>query len=136
MLENRIRRVYESCEPYGDAHSLLRKLCYKQHPYKWSTIGQSLDEVENLELKDLLSFHKRNYVPANSVISITGNISYEDALSLTEKWFAGIPYSVYVEDNIPDEPEQTSTRFETYYRNITKCHIQAYHMQCEKQRHL
>ena len=35
-------------EPYGDAHSLLRKLCYKQHPYKWSTIGQSLDEVENL----------------------------------------------------------------------------------------
>lgn len=116
-------------EPYGDAHSLLRKLCYKQHPYKWSTIGQSLDEVENLELEDLLSFYKRNYVPANAVISITGNISYEDALSLTEKWFAGIPYSVYVEDSILDEPEQTSTRFETYYRNIPQNAIyKAYHI--------
>jgi predicted Zn-dependent peptidase len=33
-------------QPYGDETLLLRDLCYKVHPYRWSTIGISPEHIE------------------------------------------------------------------------------------------
>jgi len=39
-------------KPYGDVGFKIRDLAYKQHPYKWMTIGKELSHIENAKLED------------------------------------------------------------------------------------
>ncbi|MBQ5663632.1 MAG: insulinase family protein, partial [Bacteroidaceae bacterium] len=34
-------------KPYGDVSMLMRKLAFKKHPYRWSTIGRKLSHIAN-----------------------------------------------------------------------------------------
>ncbi len=35
---------------------LLRPLAYKDHPYKWATIGKEISHIENAKLEDVEAF--------------------------------------------------------------------------------
>src|SRR5690606_11862438 len=37
-------------KPYGDAWFHVRELAYKQHPYRWMTIGRSLSHIAQASL--------------------------------------------------------------------------------------
>ena len=97
-------------QPYGDVWLLLRPLAYQHHPYKWATIGKELSHIEEATLEDVKSFFKKYYHPSNAILSIAGNISFKEAKSLTEKWFASIPAVELFQQNIPVEPMQTAPR--------------------------
>lgn len=45
-------------QPYGDAWLLLRPLAYKIHPYKWSTIGKEIKQIEEASMADVKAFLK------------------------------------------------------------------------------
>jgi predicted Zn-dependent peptidase len=97
-------------KPYGDVWHKLRALAYSTHPYKWMTIGKELSHVENARLDDVKNFFFKHYTPANSILSIAGNISVDKAKALAEKWFEDIrPGQKYVR-NLPPEPKQTAPR--------------------------
>lgn len=74
-------------QPYGDTYMLLRPMAYKVHPYRWPTIGKEISHIENATLEDVKTFFYKHYAPNNAILSIAGNISFEDAVRLTEKWF-------------------------------------------------
>ena len=78
-------------QPYGDVGHLLRPLAYKEHPYQWPTIGKELSHIANATLDEVKDFFFRFYAPNNAVLAVTGNISFEEAVALTEKWFGTIP---------------------------------------------
>lgn len=78
-------------QPYGDVGHLLRPLAYRVHPYQWPTIGKELSHIANATLEEVKDFFFRFYAPNNAVLAVTGNISFEEALHLTEKWFGPIP---------------------------------------------
>jgi len=73
-------------QPYGDAWLLLQPLAYKVHPYRWSTIGASIDHIQNASLDEVKAFFSRFYHPANAILSVTGNVDPEDVVRLAEKW--------------------------------------------------
>jgi len=98
-------------KPYGDAWHKLRALAYKQHPYKWMTIGKELSHVENAKLQDVKDFFFKHYTPANAVLTVAGNVSVDQVKKLSEKWFGDIPAGEKFIRNLPQEPEQTSPRF-------------------------
>lgn len=105
-------------QPYGDVGHLLRPLAYKVHPYQWPTIGKELSHIADATLDEVKHFFFRFYAPNNAVLAVTGNISWDDTVRLTEKWFAPIPRRDVSVRNLPQEPEQTAERRLTVERNV------------------
>ena len=117
-------------QPYGDISHILAALCYKQHPYRWPTIGLKLSHIADATMDDVKQFFYRFYRPSNAILAITGNISWDDALRLTEKWYGDIPslhtysHSSFSDEvDIPhssflQEPPQLRQRRKTVHRNV------------------
>ena len=119
-------------QPYGDVGHLLRPLAYRVHPYQWPTIGKELSHIANATLEEVKDFFFRFYAPNNAVLAVTGNISFEEALHLTEKWFGPIPRREVPLRQLPPEPVQTEERRLVVERNVPLDSLfMAYHM-CNK----
>lgn len=119
-------------QPYGDVGHLLRPLAYKEHPYQWPTIGKELSHIANATLDEVKDFFFRFYAPNNAVLAVTGNISFEEAVALTEKWFGAIPRRDVPIRRLPQEPVQTEERRLTVERNVPlDALFMAFHM-CER----
>jgi zinc protease len=97
-------------KPYGDVWHKMRRLAYKEHPYKWMTIGDELSHVENAQLQDVKNFFFKHYTPINAVLVIAGKINAEKAMPLIEKWFGDIPSGTKYQRSLPKEPKQTEAR--------------------------
>ncbi len=93
-------------KPYGDAWHKLRELAYKQHPYRWMTIGKELSHIENATLDDVKHFFFKHYRPVNAILVVSGNVQTENVKKLAEKWFGPIPMGEKYERNLPQEPVQ------------------------------
>jgi predicted Zn-dependent peptidase len=116
-------------QPYGDVNLLLRPLAYKVHPYRWHTIGKTIDHIATATLSDVRAFFEKFYVPCNAVLSIGGNISPDRALALAQKWFADVPRGLPPEDSIVQEPPQTEPRSLTVQRSVPAAAVyRTYHM--------
>lgn len=105
-------------QPYGDLAFLVRELAYRVHPYRWPTIGLSIEHIAQATLDEVRSFFFRHYAPNNAILAITGNITAERAFRLSEKWFGGIPRRDVPPRDLPEEPRQTEERRLTVERNV------------------
>lgn len=105
-------------QPYGDLSHLVADLAYKVHPYRWPTIGLSLDHIANATMDDVKNFFFRFYAPNNAILSVVGNISFEETLRLTEKWFGNIPSRDIDSTPVPQEPPMQRQRRKTVRRNV------------------
>ena len=119
-------------QPYGDVGHLLRPLAYRVHPYQWPTIGKELSHIANATLEEVKDFFFLFFSPNNAVLAVTGNISFEEAVSLTEKWFGPIPRREVPLRQLPKEPVQTGERRQVVERNVPLDSLfMAYHM-CDR----
>jgi predicted Zn-dependent peptidase len=100
-------------QPYGDVWLKLRPLVYKQHPYRWATIGKTIKHIEDARIEDVKAFFKKHYNPQNAIMVVGGNVTTEQVKELTEKWFGSIPAGEKYHRNLPQEPEQNEARRET-----------------------
>ncbi len=120
-------------QPYGDVGHLMRALAYRVHPYRWPTIGKDLSHIANATLDEVKDFFFRFYAPNNAVLAVTGNISWEETVRLTGKWFAPIPRREVPVRQLPQEPVQTEERRQTVERNVPlDALFMAYHM-CDRE---
>lgn len=97
--------------PYGDVWHKMRKLVYTTHPYQWPTIGLELQHVQDATLNDVQKFFYTYYRPNNAILAISGGITFDKAVELSNKWFGDIPKGDIPIKNFPVEPEQTEKRF-------------------------
>ena len=115
--------------PYGDVSMLLRPMAYRKHPYRWSTIGRRMSHIAKVPVEVLNDFYNRYYTPSNAVLAVVGNISFEQVVEWSTKWFAIIPASDYVPLELPVEPCQRRQRRKTVYRNVPQNALyMAFHM--------
>ena len=105
-------------QPYGDVWLLLRPLAYKQHPYRWCTIGKDISHIENATMDDVKQFFYKFYRPCNAIMSIAGNIDEQATIAMVEKWFGSIPSGTPYVRQLPAEPEQTEPRTLTVHRDV------------------
>ncbi|MDB9964281.1 insulinase family protein [Vicingaceae bacterium] len=116
-------------QPYGDVYLLLRPLAYKKHPYRWATIGKEIKHIETATMDDVKAFFKRHYYPGNAILSISGDLEFEEVKRLTEKWFGDIPSKKKVVRNLPLEPLQKEERVLEVERDVPlNALYYAYHM--------
>ena len=97
-------------KPYGDVWHKMRTLAYTTHPYKWMTIGASLQHVEDATLEDVKAFFFKHYTPCNAILAVAGNVDLEQIKILAEKWFGPIPAGTKYNRDLPIEPAQKSPR--------------------------
>lgn len=121
--------------PYGDVQHLIRALAYKVHPYRWPTIGITPQHIEQATRDSIMQFYHRYYTPGNAILSVVGNISFDEVVQMAEKWFGTIenkamPSSTsrYIHSPLM-EPEQKRMRRKTVYRHVpSDMLIMAFHM--------
>jgi predicted Zn-dependent peptidase len=97
-------------KPYGDAWRKMRSLAYTQHPYRWMTIGASLQHVEDATMEDVKDFFFQFYRPNNAILVVTGNVQTEQVKQLAQKWFGPIEAGKPYVRNLPKEPVQEKSR--------------------------
>jgi len=105
-------------QPYGDAILKLRPLAYKVHPYRWPTIGMDMKHIINTDLEQIRKFFFSHYAPNNAILALTGNIDYDLAFKLSQKWFGPIEKRTIQTRNLPAEPEQTEERILTIESDV------------------
>ncbi len=119
-------------QPYGDQTMLLRALAYKEHPYRWATIGLTIDHIASATLEDVERFYRAHYHPSNAILSISADMDEAEMIALAGKWFSGIADrrpELAATTPIPQEPVQTAARREEVEREVPATTLSiAYHM--------
>ncbi len=116
-------------QPYGDAMLIIKSLAYKEHPYKWPTIGKDISHIKNATLDEVENFFYRHYAPNNAILTVVGNIEPAEVYELAKKWFGPIPKREIAQKEIPQEPEQKSPRAEKVQKEVPHNVLyKAYHM--------
>jgi len=98
-------------QPYGDTMLLLRPLAYKVHPYRWPTIGRDFSHISKVNLDQVKDFFFSHYGPNNAILSLTGNITPDEAFIMAVKWFAHVGKRRIKKRDLLKEPEQNEERF-------------------------
>jgi len=105
-------------QPYGDVWLKLRPLAYTTHPYRWATIGQDLQQIEEAKMEDVKAFFKKHYNPQNAIMVVGGNVKTDDIKILAEKWFEPIPAGEKYVRDLPVEPKQEQARYLTIQADV------------------
>jgi zinc protease len=97
-------------QPYGDVWLLLRPLAYKDHPYKWATIGKEIKHIEEATMEDVKTFFFKHYTPQNGILCVAGNVTFDQVKELSEKWFGPIETREKYVRELAVEQKQTELR--------------------------
>lgn len=76
--------------PYGTILIETMKRAFKEHPYRWTTIGHP-EHIMAAKDEEFQQFYNTFYVPNNAVLVIAGDIDEKQAKELVNKYFAEIP---------------------------------------------
>ena len=115
-----IEEFKQTClnRPYGDMSHYLRAMVYKYHPYRYPVIGKEISHIEKVTQDDVKEFFYSHYAPNNAVLSVSGNVSFDETCRLAEKWFGSIPVRNIAPRNYPQESEQVEARREDVKGNV------------------
>ena len=97
-------------QPYGDILHLAHGSAYTVHPYRWPTIGLATEDIEKATTADVRRFFESHYSVDRLVLAVSGNVKFDVAVRLAEKWFGDIPPRPTVKRSLPQEPVQSSPR--------------------------
>ncbi|UCD36388.1 MAG: insulinase family protein [Nitrospiraceae bacterium] len=103
------RRMRYDDDPQNLVYEEVMAAAFKNHPYRWPTIGW-MSDLKTITHEDLLTYYRTRYVPNNAFIVAAGNIDVDSLMALIRKDFGRIPSGDPVRDSIPEEPEQLGER--------------------------
>ena len=108
------KRLRVDNSPYGQWTGEVFKNLFKNHPYRWTTIG-SLDHLDAATLQEFQDFNKKYYIPNNAVLVIAGDFETTTAKKLIADYFGTIPRGEeIIRTVIQEDPitEEINTTFE------------------------
>jgi zinc protease len=80
----------QQTDPDYIADAAFQRLVTGGHPYGLPAAGTP-ESVKGLTRDDLVAFHKRQYVPNDSILAIVGDVKAADAFAKAERFFGGWP---------------------------------------------
>lgn len=80
----------QQADPEYIADAAFERLVTGGHPYGLPAAGTP-ESVKGLTREDLAAFHKRRYVPNDSILAIVGDVKAADAFAKAERFFGGWP---------------------------------------------
>lgn len=104
VIREERRRSYDS-SPRGLLYETLLANAFTVHPYRNPIIGWDTD-IQNLTLAETRDFLQSYYAPANAVITLVGDVSFDHAVETVGRYFADIAAGTPVPKVVSEEPEQ------------------------------
>jgi zinc protease len=107
VVKNERRQRYENA-PYGMVWIYLHDMMYPEtHPYHHTPIG-SHEDLTAASLDDVKGFFAQYYVPANAILTISGDFDAEQAKKWVAAYFGSIPAGERAKQPEPPMPQMTS----------------------------
>lgn len=76
--------------PYGSLEYESAKRLFTQSGYRWQIIGDE-KHIDSISLEDVQKYYSRYYCPSNLILTVVGDIDYDDTFKLVEKYYGDIP---------------------------------------------
>lgn len=104
--------------PYGDVMMLLSPLVFLKHPYRWPTIGKTVDHIRDVTLEEVVEFYSRYYHPGNAILTVAGPVEPDEIIERVEHWYGEIPRGLTPERSLPQEPKMDENRLLAVQRPV------------------
>ena len=93
VVKEEKRQRYDN-QPYGNALVDVYAATFPpDHPYHHPTIG-SMADLDAARLEDVHAFYRRHYAPNNTVLTLVGDVTAEQAFGLAERYFGRLSHRV------------------------------------------
>jgi zinc protease len=90
--------------PYGQLLKAVKENVFKNHPYRWTTIGE-MAHLDAATLDEFKAFFKKFYVPNNAVLVVAGDFDKVEAKKWIEDYYASVPAGpAIVRKQFPEDP--------------------------------
>jgi predicted Zn-dependent peptidase len=99
--------------PYGNIITAVKQNMFKNHPYRWNTIG-SMEDLDAAKLEEFKAFFKKFYTPKNAVLVVAGQIEYTQTKEWIQQYFGAIPSGEVVKKQVFAEEPISQTIKATY----------------------
>ncbi len=76
-------------QPYGNIIKVVKENIFKNHPYRWTTIG-SMEHLDAATLTEFQEFNAKFYIPNNAVLVVAGDFDKKQAKEWIQKYFGFI----------------------------------------------
>lgn len=84
------KRLRVDNQPYGNLLKAVKEQMFKNHPYRWTTIGE-MDHLDAATLQEFQDFFKKFYVTKNAVLVVAGDFQTDQAKKWIADYFGPIP---------------------------------------------
>lgn len=78
--------ISEKDEPGAVAMKAFNHTVFMGHPYRWPVTGGE-ETLSKISHQDIVAFHSQYYLPNQTILSIVGDLSQDEAASLAAKYF-------------------------------------------------
>jgi len=106
----------------GMAWRLFRKTLFQKHPYGMDTLG-TLDSIQRLTQKNLREYYQRMAVPQNLVLTVVGDVDFNQVVDSAKKGFGDLVGKDVVGPSIPEEPSLQKIRRSEIYKAKEQAHF-------------
>lgn len=103
------RRMSSLNTPYGTVPEKLLPVIFKQHPYRWTAIGQ-IPHLRAATIDELQQFWDKYYVPSNATLVVVGDTTHANVQAMAKKYFGWLPKIPAPPKLAITEPVQTEPR--------------------------
>lgn len=108
------KRLRYDNSPYGQLIPQIKKNVFKNHPYRWTTIG-SMDHLDAAKLEEFQAFNKKFYIPNNAVLIVAGDLGdIAQTKSWIQRYFGTIPSGEKINRKTYTEQPITETIHATF----------------------
>jgi len=107
VIKEEKRTVFDN-RPYGNYIAVVKENMFKNHPYRWTTIG-SMKDLDAATLEEFRAFNKKFYIPNNAVLVVAGDFDKKQAKEWIRNYFGSIPRGENVKKQIFLEEPITQT---------------------------
>jgi zinc protease len=112
------KRLRVDNQPYGNLLAEIKKLMFKKHPYKGTTIGE-MEHLDAATLEEFQAFNKKFYSPNNATLVVAGDINSSEVKKMIDKYFGPIPRGEeIVRQKIEEDPITEVRKGTAYDANI------------------
>jgi predicted Zn-dependent peptidase len=112
------KRLRVDNQPYGNLLAEIKKLMFKKHPYKGTTIGE-MEHLDAATLEEFQAFNKKFYSPNNATLVVAGDINSSEVKKMIDKYFGPIPRGEeIVRQKIEEDPITEVRKGIAYDANI------------------
>ena len=120
------RRMRTESSPFGRLFEQALATAFTAHPYGQPVVGWPSD-LESFSATDAAAFYKKNYVPANMVIVLVGDLKAAEVMPIMEKYFGRLPKAPAPDPLRTIEPKQTAERSVVLREQSQPVYFEAYH---------